>query len=280
MMRPKLTQQRKPVDLVFLKSLTVDATEIEKEIVRIFAKDDDYLADFEFTPIHIAVLDLYDASDSERPKLEDLSHRHMMTQSHESMATTTAHAQAQGLADVGTRAANTVYEKLADTQALWMYQVLRLFDGDIGLRAQAEQDMIILEAWLLELEQYRDNLAEMSLLEEAEVRQAALKSWEVCFLAPPICFLMTTSTDLVMYPSRVGSSTSPSDAPSSWATHLLPFMHCSSGQVPRTPTCLTRDTLYACTDGRHLAPCGEPIAAPPSSSPGMDNGRHLCRTFL
>jgi hypothetical protein len=71
-MRPKLTQQRKPVDLAFLKSLTVDATEIEKEIVRIFAKDDDYLADFEFTPIHIAVLDLYDASDSERPKLEDL----------------------------------------------------------------------------------------------------------------------------------------------------------------------------------------------------------------
>jgi ankyrin repeat protein len=40
--------------------------------VRIFAKDDDYLEDFEFTPIHIAVLDLYDASDSERPKLEDL----------------------------------------------------------------------------------------------------------------------------------------------------------------------------------------------------------------
>ncbi|GIC84283.1 uncharacterized protein Aud_000097 [Aspergillus udagawae] len=63
---------RKPVDLAILKSLTADATEVEKEIVRVFAKNDDYLEDFEFTPIHIAVLDLYDASDPERPKLEDL----------------------------------------------------------------------------------------------------------------------------------------------------------------------------------------------------------------
>ncbi|KAF7177893.1 hypothetical protein CNMCM7691_006369 [Aspergillus felis] len=63
---------RKPVDLAILKSLAADATEVEKDIVRIFAKDDDHVADFEFTPIHIAVLDLYDASDSERPKLEDL----------------------------------------------------------------------------------------------------------------------------------------------------------------------------------------------------------------
>jgi hypothetical protein len=82
---------------------------------------------------------------------------------------------------MGTGAANTVYEKLANTQALWMYQVLRVFDGDIGLRSQAERDMTILEAWPLELEQYRDNLEEMCLLEEAEVRQRAPKSWEVCF---------------------------------------------------------------------------------------------------
>jgi ankyrin repeat protein len=45
---------------------------VEKDIVRVFAKDDDYIEDFEFTPIHIAVLDLYDASDPERPKLEEL----------------------------------------------------------------------------------------------------------------------------------------------------------------------------------------------------------------
>ncbi|KAF4208812.1 hypothetical protein CNMCM8927_008761 [Aspergillus lentulus] len=105
-------------------------------------------------------------------------HHHEATQSHESATTTAAHAQTQGQADVGTRAANTVYEKLANTQALWMYQVLRVFDGDIGLRSQAERDMTILEAWLLELEQYRDNLAEVCLLEEAEVRQRAPKSWE------------------------------------------------------------------------------------------------------
>ncbi|GIJ83134.1 hypothetical protein Asppvi_001653 [Aspergillus pseudoviridinutans] len=106
------------------------------------------------------------------------SNRPEMTQSHESTTTTAAHPQAQGLADVGSGAANTVYEKLANTQALWMYQVLRVFDGDIGLRAQAERDMTILEAWLLDLEQCTDNLAEMCLLEEAEVRQRAPKSWE------------------------------------------------------------------------------------------------------
>ncbi|PKX89432.1 uncharacterized protein P174DRAFT_425355 [Aspergillus novofumigatus IBT 16806] len=105
-------------------------------------------------------------------------HHHETTQSHESTTTTAAHAQAQGPADVGTGATNTVYEKLANTQALWMYQVLRVFDGDIGLRSQAERDMTTLEAWLLELEQYRDNLAEMCLLEEAEVRQRAPASWE------------------------------------------------------------------------------------------------------
>ncbi|RHZ52990.1 uncharacterized protein CDV56_103863 [Aspergillus thermomutatus] len=50
------------------QTLELDAAEVEKEIVRIFAEDNDYLEDFGFTPIHIAVLDLYDASDSERPK--------------------------------------------------------------------------------------------------------------------------------------------------------------------------------------------------------------------
>jgi ankyrin repeat protein len=63
---------RKPADLAILKSLTADTTKVEEEIVRIFSKDDDYLSDFEFTPIHIAVLDLYDPTDNERPSLEQL----------------------------------------------------------------------------------------------------------------------------------------------------------------------------------------------------------------
>lgn len=42
----------------------------EQEIVEVFSKKDDYIADFEFSPIHIAVLDLYDPTDLERPPLE------------------------------------------------------------------------------------------------------------------------------------------------------------------------------------------------------------------
>lgn len=60
----------KPADLALLKSLPTDSSQIEKEIVEVFSKKDDYLDDFEFTPIHKAVLDLYDPKDMERPTLE------------------------------------------------------------------------------------------------------------------------------------------------------------------------------------------------------------------
>jgi hypothetical protein len=62
--------ERKPADLAVLKSIGQDATQVEKEIVEIFSKRDDCLSDFEFTPIHIAVLEMYDAADLERPSLE------------------------------------------------------------------------------------------------------------------------------------------------------------------------------------------------------------------
>ena len=46
------------------------ATQAERDISEAFAQRDDYLSDFDFTPIHIAVLDLYEASGRERPSLE------------------------------------------------------------------------------------------------------------------------------------------------------------------------------------------------------------------
>lgn len=52
--------------------MAADATKTEEEIVRILSKEDDYLSDFEFTPIHVAVLELYDPTDNERPTLEQL----------------------------------------------------------------------------------------------------------------------------------------------------------------------------------------------------------------
>jgi len=60
----------KPADLAILKSLADDATHVEREIVEIFSQKDDYISDFEFTPLHIAVLNLYDPGGSERPSLE------------------------------------------------------------------------------------------------------------------------------------------------------------------------------------------------------------------
>lgn len=60
----------KPADLAILKSLGADATYLEQEIVEVFSRKDDYIGDFDFTPIHIAVLELYHPMDRERPSLE------------------------------------------------------------------------------------------------------------------------------------------------------------------------------------------------------------------
>ncbi len=46
------------------------ATPIELEINKTFAQKDDYLNDFDFTPIHLAVLGMYELSDHERPSVE------------------------------------------------------------------------------------------------------------------------------------------------------------------------------------------------------------------
>lgn len=60
------------MDLAILKSFTNSASETEREIVRTLGKPEDYLDDFEFTPIHVAVLGIYEPTDSERPSLEQL----------------------------------------------------------------------------------------------------------------------------------------------------------------------------------------------------------------
>ncbi|KAM0330052.1 hypothetical protein ACHAQA_004223 [Verticillium albo-atrum] len=87
-------------------------------------------------------------------------------------------AQVMGMEMGSAAGAYTPYEKLARTQALLIYQQIRVFDGDIGLRAQAERDMSTLESWISELEGYRDNLAELWLLEESTQRERPPRSWE------------------------------------------------------------------------------------------------------
>lgn len=70
----------------------------------------------------------------------------------------------------------TPTEKLARTQALFLYQVMRLFDENITLRSQAEKDMPVLDAWLAELCKIRENLGN---LENDAARHEKPVEWEV-----------------------------------------------------------------------------------------------------
>lgn len=62
---------RKPADLAMLNSLIVGATQVEHDISNLYAEKDDHRNTIDFSPIHIAVLNLYEASDRERPSLEE-----------------------------------------------------------------------------------------------------------------------------------------------------------------------------------------------------------------
>lgn len=73
------------------------------------------------------------------------------------------------------RTTATPTEKLARAQALFLYQIIRLFDESITLRSQAEKDMPILETWLGELCKIRENLGD---LEDGARRQEPIE-WEV-----------------------------------------------------------------------------------------------------
>ncbi|KAI1741736.1 hypothetical protein F4680DRAFT_414885 [Xylaria scruposa] len=76
------------------------------------------------------------------------------------------------------RVISTPIEKLARSQALFLYQIIRLFDGDVALRAQGEKDMGLLRTWLRELCHVRDNLGDLARLEYTLVRDQSPVEWE------------------------------------------------------------------------------------------------------
>ena len=76
-------------------------------------------------------------------------------------------------------AATTGHEKLARTQALWLLQTVRCFDGDVSLRASAIRDMEVLKRWLKDLEALRDNLDDVHLLDDLALRQRPPRSREM-----------------------------------------------------------------------------------------------------
>lgn len=76
-------------------------------------------------------------------------------------------------------------EKLARTQALFLYQIIRLLHGDVTLRAQGESDIALLQAWLGDLCKVRENLGDAVQLAQHVKRNQAPK-WEVnigCYMS-------------------------------------------------------------------------------------------------
>lgn len=72
----------------------------------------------------------------------------------------------------------TPQEKMARIHALMIYQSIRLFDGDLYLAHQAEKDNPLLESWLGELYNIRDNLAEEAKMDKTTLRDHPPESWE------------------------------------------------------------------------------------------------------
>jgi hypothetical protein len=50
----------------------MDSTDVEQQIMKAFPAYETYMMDFGFSPIHVAVLELYDSGDILRPSLQDL----------------------------------------------------------------------------------------------------------------------------------------------------------------------------------------------------------------
>ncbi|KAK0715354.1 hypothetical protein B0H67DRAFT_665448 [Lasiosphaeris hirsuta] len=104
-------------------------------------------------------------------------------------------------------------EKLARTQALFLYQIIRLFDGDVSLRAQGERDIPLLSSWLGELCKMRENLGRDGAGGQPP------KEWEKWIFAESVrrTIVMAYSV-MTMYHLMRGDSTSPEPDP--WAyTH-------------------------------------------------------------
>lgn len=64
---------RTPADLAVFKSIGNSENGPERNVVEIFGEKDDVLADFEFNPIHLCVLNMhvYGYQHPERPSLEE-----------------------------------------------------------------------------------------------------------------------------------------------------------------------------------------------------------------
>lgn len=88
----------------------------------------------------------------------------------------------------GERAATSAVDKLARVQALFVVNLMRFFDGDIGLRAAAEREAPVLLAWTKDLIGLREELEEEAMTQKGPSRDMPPKSWDVCWAkcSPPL----------------------------------------------------------------------------------------------
>ncbi|KAI5923328.1 hypothetical protein F4810DRAFT_669811 [Camillea tinctor] len=102
----------------------------------------------------------------------------------------------------------TPLEKLARVHALIFYQTIRMFDGDITLGQEADDDMALLESWNIELCKMRDNLDELVKMDQDDMRKKPPESWERWIFAESlrktcvIGFSLRTFWDLLKRRSR------------------------------------------------------------------------------
>ncbi|KAJ9656720.1 hypothetical protein H2201_008452 [Coniosporium apollinis] len=102
------------------------------------------------------------------------------TEANTAMVMRVLHSSVRELVDTEAgRVVATPAEKLARAQTLFLYQIIRLFDGDVILRAQGEKDMPLLQTWLGDLCRMRGHLGELAEFENGVVRKQPLKiEWE------------------------------------------------------------------------------------------------------
>lgn len=76
---------------------------------------------------------------------------------------------------------NTPQEKLARAQALFLFQIICVFDGDLTLRSNADRDMPLLQNWLDDLCKVRENVETSGDTNSTGLWKdpSAPRSWEV-----------------------------------------------------------------------------------------------------
>ncbi|KAK2603830.1 hypothetical protein QQS21_003954 [Conoideocrella luteorostrata] len=90
-------------------------------------------------------------------------------------------------------------DKLARVQALMILNTMRIFDGDLGLRAAAEREVTVLLSWLKELRSVRHELEAEEGINGVNgfVREGSPKSWESWILLESIRRTILTSYALI-----------------------------------------------------------------------------------